>query len=289
MIEKVNIFCSECFNDNLYLLEYFYKTLIEVQNSKKDPGALAKLDNIIDEHRHINQQKSKQYDISIIDLLYRRVKSYAQLDSMREVLNEDVMALLDILWDKCLKGNDTHHRRLECVIEIIRHILTAFPKRKIYRTDVLLTMGSGEKIDAYDVLFNFITVFCENFELGHHVEKFLKMARSLFYYQARRVKDKETREEVIYVAFQVILQRDVTYIAPHEESPVKLQETIYEKLKKNPYEYLKAITHVNSNLIECVRSEFDTTMARWAREQKMIHVESFGDHMAPSPVSIIKI
>jgi len=284
-----------CLTDNLYVVEQFYKILAEYQNSKKDPKTLEQINKLIDETRQTTRLAMITSEISITDLLYRRIKTYHELDSMRDVLNEDVMALLDIMWDKLLKGVDSHNQRLECLIVITKHIMNEFPKRRIYRLDALMNIESHQRIDAYDVLFNFIFTFVNNFNIGDEVERFLKICRTLFYFNSRRVKDKQSREEAIFVSLKVLLYREVEYdnsiVSDQIETSEKL--TIYEKLKRNPHEYLKAITHLNVELINSVKYETTSRsyyIDRWISEEKSVNVgDGYIDDDVRSRVSILKI
>jgi len=284
-----------CLTDNLYVVEQFYKILAEYQNSKKDPKTLEQINKLIDETRQTTRLAMITSEISITDLLYRRIKTYHELDSMRDVLNEDVMALLDIMWDKLLKGVDSHNQRLECLIVITKHIMNEFPKRRIYRLDALMNIESHQRIDAYDVLFNFIFTFVNNFNIGDEVERFLKICRTLFYVNSRRVKDKQSREEAIFVSLKVLLYREVEYdnsiVSDQIETSEKL--TIYEKQKRKPHEYLKAITHLNVELINSVKYETTSRSSyidRWISEEKSVNVgDGYIDDDVRSRVSILKI
>lgn len=294
LCEIVNRFCETTYN--LFTLEAFYKKLVEYQNASqkaKREEILAQI-NIASSVSDSVVKASREDNIDVQGLLYGRIRSYSELDVMREVINEDLVAFLDVLWDLLVQGCDTKGRRLEYVKAIVLHIFRSFPKKRIYRANILVT--TPEKMDCYDVLFNFISIFMESFVFNEEIQRFVKLSHTLFFYQSRKLKDREQREPVILAIFKVLLQRYVDNTRLHENVTTETrQKTIYDKLLENPYEYLNAITPINSSLVDTVRAEYTNAkmLDRWVHEQKAIKVNVSEDMLytqgASPKVAIIKI
>jgi hypothetical protein len=226
------------------------------------------------------------------------VKTYNELAPFQELLHEDLIALLQVLWDLVLKGNDHQGRRLEYTMALVKHILANFPKKRVYRQDVLITTPSTDKIDIFDVLFNFIELFLSSYELEQDIVTHLKLVRALFFYQAKRVKDREERTPAIICAFKVLITRTVEIAAaPNGLLAVNTQidstdpDSIYDRLKRQPYEYLKAITHINESAVyeSTSRREQYSLINRWVNEHKSIQVPPGSQHLLYTTESVPRV
>jgi len=228
----INQFCSCKCDANT--LEEFYRLLVDVQNKK---ATIAQVNAWLSTQPPAVLSKS---DVSVIDLVYRRIHNYSELDEMRDILCEDLVALLDVLWESLV-----YSKGIEIVNAIVNHIYRSFPKKIVYKADVLIP--TSQKMDVYDVLFNFVFTFVNAYESYDHLQKHIKIAHTLFYYQGKRLKDRVIREPLISNVFAMLVNKEV----PVQQAKTT---TIQQRLRTNPHEYLNAIIPINETLIEEVRS-----------------------------------
>jgi hypothetical protein len=247
----LNAFCNFCISDNLYILTKFYKNLIHYQNNKKDADKSIKMLCQILFHKYniitLDQNTSNTIiqDYDVLSMLFRKTHTFSQLDEFRQIFVDDVVNCLDILWEIITKG--WTQQRYEASIAICCHIKN-IPKNLLYKKDVLI----HTKLDYYDILFNFIMLFLDSYNFDESVKKYIKLCHTLFYYQCR-TKDRILREPILYGCILALLKRNVLYERLHD-TEIEDANT-FEKLRKNPWAYLNALTMLDNELIEKVKSE----------------------------------
>jgi len=240
----VNLYTGFCGTDRIEPLKLFYKSLAEYQK-KKSINGLNVLCKLVFTHYSypfpFEYDNPEDYSIDLMGVLYRKQRDVSELDSYRDVIEENIIGLLDVLWDALIKGGSKGHN---LAMKIPRFILEKVSKKDLYKKGVLL---SQEKIDSYDLLMNFVTHFVESFHFDEGVKKYITICKELFYFKCR-IKDRPWRAHIIYGCFHVLSKRGLTVYETRETDANEMS------LKKNSFQYLKAITRVDTNLINEVRS-----------------------------------
>ena len=247
VITLINLYSTLCIQDHLECLQTFYMALAEYQRKKTIEGINSLCKLVFMRCRHVSFGHSTE-DIDTSALLYRKQRDIPELNAYRDVVDETVMGLLDVLWDLLIKGGS---KSTDTCIAICKHLLEKVCKKSLYKKGVLL---SQEKLDSFDLLMNFITHFIECFHFDEPIKKYLKLCKELFYYKCR-VKDRRWRVNIIYYSVYVLSRRSLGTSRDHEYDDVDGGGVLQRMKKKNSYEYLKAITRLNTNLINEVRSQ----------------------------------
>ena len=252
----INAFCSYCVSDNLYVMSKFYKHLVDYQNNKNKQDIIIKSlcntlfhkYNVITFDDHLIKRILHDYDVPA--MMHRKQISFSHLDEFRQIFNEDLVNCLDILWEIITKG--WGHQRFDACLAICLFI-KSIPKKSIFKKDILITGSNGlNKLDYYDILFNFVMAMLNAYSFYENVIKHIKICRTLFYYQCR-AKDKHLREPLLYVCLRALLKRSVDNERLSE--PSEERENTLEALQKSPWGYLNALTTVNNELIDQVNYE----------------------------------
>ena len=237
----INLYCGQCVQDKIEPLVGFYKALAEVQKKKTIDGinTLCKLVYL----HYCEGLLDSVEDIDVTGVLYRKQRDIPELHSYRDIVDETIVNLLDILWDLFIQGGS---KSSYLALGITKYILEKVSKKQLYKRGVLL---SQEKLDVYDLMMNFISHFMECFQFEDPIKKYVKLCKELFYYKCR-MKDRPWRVRIIYACVYVLSKRTLNHLDDHET-----EDVVHRMKKKSSYEYLKVITRINTNLINEVRSQ----------------------------------
>jgi len=245
LITLINTFAATCVTDKIEPMCEFYKYLVDYQQKKSVVILNSMCKHVYKCCEELPFRHDMVNEVDVLGLLHRKQRNVGELDDLREVLNEDIIGLFDILWDMMIKGTSSSGLRACSCVAIVKHIIEKVPSKELYKKDLLITK---EKLDAYDLIINFLSLFLECFQVDDAIAKYLKLCRELFLYKCR-LRDRPWRANFIYCSVYVLSRRMLTYIPTEYQ-----QEDIVDQLKKKSYAYLNVITRVDAHLIDEVRS-----------------------------------
>jgi hypothetical protein len=236
----INAFCECCVSANLSIMSKFYKGLVEIQNSKnKSLASLKHLCSLLF-HGHVLFSTGEiKGEFDVVALLHSYNHSIGALDEFRDIIVDEIVGMLDIMWDLMTKG--WSQARFGVCASICRHILR-FPKNMLYKKDVLC----NAKLDNHDILVNFVLLFLNSFDFGEDIKTYVRICQNIFHYRCR-VKDKPCRESLIYACIWALMNRQLLDDSEEEGTSSSRQ------LFKSPFGYLKILTYQNSELSNLVK------------------------------------
>ena len=281
----MRMFCQHYLNRNLWSLREFSRLIASVESAGKDKGrcivAMKSLCYLLSAMEHKDSKplidtRSKStsvYEKSVVErLLFTAHKEYADLVDIKEYINGDCYALINVLYH-----NIAYVRNVQECIHIMKHLIVG--KKKEFLNHDYFT-------DTIDLLFVVLMKYVENNRLPTDVSEFIHLCKDLFYYRLT-LKEKPARINLLIYALYILLQRKTKYQEINDYIPKDIvTETRITDKRENAVDYLYVITYYDNDAIESVKN--DRYFAKLTeRKVKSINVKEWIDERDAS-ITVIR-
>ncbi len=234
----INFFCKYYLNKNLWLLQEFTKHISEIEknDNKNDKDKIIyhmkAVCFLLSAHEYKEKEnildKTIKDDSSIERILHTSQKEYVDLVEYKEILDEEIYILINVLYHNIAYGIYIH----DC-FSIIRYMIL-----KSKKTD-----------DIIDLLFTILLKYLDNNRVPSDVKSYVISCKDLFYYRLTK-KVKNDRINLLVYALFVLVQKRVKYQVL-DEYMIK-EEAI---IKDDRTDYLFVLTRYDHDTINIVNND----------------------------------